>query len=411
MSDAARAGLSSASLRRLEGVLRDRYLSPGEIPGAHVAIWRRGALVHSSLMGAMDVSRGTPLREDAIYRIYSMSKPITGVALLMLAEEGRIDLDDDVAVHIPEWRDLRVFAAGRLGNFATLPPARPMKVVDLVTHTAGLTYPYTNASNVDAAYTELEVGASTTEGGLTRFIEQLAALPLEFSPGTAWLYSMAMEVLGYLVEKLSGLSFGEFLRTRIFEPLGMVDTAFYCPPEKLDRFAVSYVAAPGKPLAVDDEPRTGRFAAPPKLESGGGGLVSTASDYMRFCRMLLNGGELDRVRILSPKSVALFSTNLLPGNRNATDLFFRSTPGEDLNLAGCGYSVCCATTIDLGRRRMPGSVGEFFWSGAAMTNFWIDPKEDLAVVFMTQVRNSPHHFKIQRVLRQLVYGAFTESNA
>jgi CubicO group peptidase (beta-lactamase class C family) len=409
MSEAKQAGLSAERLKRLDEVLRDRYLGAGDIPGAHIQVWRRGVLAHSSLLGAMDIDRKTALREDAIYRIYSMSKPITGVAVLMLAEEGKLDLDDDVAKHIPEWADLRVYAAGQRGDFKTLPQARPMKVVDLVTHTAGLTYPNTNATNVDAAYRALDIGLSTTEGGLATFVQQLAGVPLEFSPGTAWHYSMAMEVLGYLVEKISGLSFGEFLRTRIFAPLGIVDTGFYCPEDKLGRLVMPYVGSPDQPLVVDEDART-RFARKPKLESGGGGLVSTTADYIRFCRMLLGGGTLDGVQILSPKSVAMFSTNLLPGGREATEMFFRPVPGEDLNLGGCGYSVCCATTIDLGRRRMPGSLGEFFWSGAAMTNFWVDPKEDLTVVFMTQVRNSPHHFKIQRVLRQLVYGAFTEAN-
>jgi CubicO group peptidase (beta-lactamase class C family) len=409
MLDSGQAGLSSARLKGLEAFLRERYVEPGEIPGAHIQVWRRGELAHSSLCGVMDIERRKPLREDALYRIYSMTKPITGVALLMLAEEGLVDLDDDVATYIPQWKDLAVFGGGAVGAFKTRAVERPMKIVDLATHTAGLTYSWQNRSNVDAAYRALEVEARTTEGGLETFISRLADIPLEFSPGTAWYYSVSIDVLGYLVQKISGMSFGEFLRTRLFEPLGMNDTAFNCPPEKLDRLTSCYVAQPGGALALDDDAAQSAFAPPTKMESGGGGLVSTMHDYMRFCRMLVNRGELDGVRILSPKSVGLFSTNLLSQGRDANEMARYPTVGEE-SLSGCGYSVCCATTIDLGKRRMPASLGDFFWSGAAMTSFWIDPKEDLAVVFMTQVRNSPFHNKIQRQLRQLVYGAFADSN-
>jgi CubicO group peptidase (beta-lactamase class C family) len=411
MPDIDQAGLSAQRLQRLDRLLRDRYVETGAIPGGHIQVWRRGVLAHSFLTGSMDLERGKSLREDAIYRIYSMTKPITGVALMMLAEEGLIDLQDDVARYIPEWRDLRVFAGGVLGEFKTKPPERQMKVVDLATHTAGLTYSWWNQSNVDAAYRALNLEGRATRGGLDAFINGLADVPLEFSPGTAYHYSVSIDVLGYIVQKLSGMKFGEFLRTRIFEPLGMVDTAFNCPVGKLDRLTSCYVAKPGEPLELDDDAADSAFGPPPQLESGGGGLLSTMADYMRFCRMLLNGGELDGVRLLSPKTVALFGTNLMPEGRNASDMLYYRIPGEDENLLGCGYSVCCATTIDLGRRRMPASLGDFFWSGAAMTSFWIDPREELAVVFMTQVRNAPNHNKIQRELRQIVYGAFTEANA
>jgi CubicO group peptidase (beta-lactamase class C family) len=409
MADIEGAGFSAERLGRLETLLRDRYVATGALPGGHVEVWRRGVRAYSTVVGKMDIARNRPLREDAIYRIYSMTKPITGVALLMLAEQGFVDLNDDVATHIPQWKNLAVFGGGTVGAFITRPAARPMKVVDLVTHTAGLTYSWQNRSNVDAAYRTLEIEARTTEGGLEAFVSRLAGVPLEFTPGTAYHYSVAIDVVGYLVQKISGLPFGDFLRRHIFEPLGMVDTGFNCPPEKLDRFTSCYVAQPGGPLALDDDAQASSFTPPAKMESGGGGLVSTMHDYVRFCRMLLNGGELDGVRLLSPKTVKLFSTNLLPRGSDALDMAFYPTAGED-SLGGCGYSVCCATTIDLGRRRMAASLGDFFWSGAAATCFWVDPKEDLAVVFMTQVRQSPSHNRIQRELRQIVYGAFTETN-
>jgi len=407
MSDSNQAQMSPARLRAIDAFIRQRYVEPGKIPGAHVQVWRRGELAHSSISGLMDIERRKALREDAIYRIYSMTKPITGVALMMLAEQGLVDLEDDVATYIPAWKDLAVFGGGVVGAFKTKPAERPMKIVDLATHTAGLTYGWQNRSNVDAAYRALAAEPRTTEGGLESFVSRLATMPLEFSPGTAYHYSVSIDVLGYIVQKVSGMRFGEFLRTRIFEPLRMNDTSFNCPPEKLDRLTSCYVAQPDGSLGLDDDAARSAFTPPTKMESGGGGLLSTMHDYMRFCRMLLNGGELDGVRLLSPRTVTLFSTNLLPDGRDAAEMAYYPTVGEE-SLRGCGYSVCCATTIDLGRRRMPASLGDFFWSGAAMTSFWIDPKEDLTVVFMTQVRNAPNHNKIQRELRQLVYGAFTD---
>ena len=288
--------------------MTSRYVDTGRLPFIQTLIWRRGALVHTGLAGHMDLERGRKMREDAIVRIYSMTKPITAVALMMLAEEGLIGLDDDVATHIPEWKNMGVYATGMPSliptgkpTYITTPPARPMKVIDLLTHTAGLTYGFMNRTAVDRAYRDLGVADFATEGGLDAMIAQLTSLPLEFSPGTAWNYSVAIDVLGYLVQKLSGKPFGEFLRTRLFEPLGMTDTAFFCPPEKQDRLAACYMPKSGGGLTVQDPPNGSRFGAPPALESGGGGLVSTAHDYMRFCRMMLNRGTLDGVQILSPR--------------------------------------------------------------------------------------------------------------
>ena len=233
-----------------------------------------------------------------------------------------------------------------------------------------------------------------------------------FSPGDAWNYSVAIDVMGYLVQKVSGQPFGEFLRTRIFEPLGMTDTAFWCPPEKLDRFASCYEAGPDGSLSSCRTTRSNStYAEPPKLESGGGGLVSTARDYMRFCRMMLNGGSLDGVRILSPKSVAMFSINYLPGGRGHgghDDVQLRRSTRA---IPASAIRSPARSTSIRRKTRLPGSAGEFFWSGAASTYFWIDPVEDLAVVFMTQVMQQPSRFAMRRQLRQIVYGAMTESLA
>ncbi len=226
------AGVSAARLARLDEVMTRRYVEGGYLPGMLIHIYRKGQLVHTTLSGHIDLERGKPMREDAIFRIYSMSKPITAVALMMLVEEGLLGLDDPVHNYIPEWKDLGVYASGMPSlladapaSFITTPPLRPMKVIDLATHTSGLTYGFMMRTAVDAAYRQLKLTDRQTPGGVTEMVDQLAKLPLEFSPGTAWNYSVAIDVLGYLVEKLSGMSFGEFLRTRLFEPLGMNDTA------------------------------------------------------------------------------------------------------------------------------------------------------------------------------------------
>ncbi|HEY1259467.1 MAG TPA: serine hydrolase domain-containing protein, partial [Stellaceae bacterium] len=362
--------------------------------------------------------RGKKMREDAIFRIYSMSKPITAVALMMLAEEGLVGLDDAVHSHIPAWKDLAVYASGMPTllpdgppSFLTTPTLRPMKIIDLATHTSGLTYGFMMRSAVDAAYRRAKVTDRQTPGGLSEMVDQLARIPLDFSPGTAWNYSVAIDVLGYLVEKLSGVSFGEFLRTRLFEPLGMNDTAFWVPPDKTERFSACYQPESGGPgLKLQDDARESTYATPPKLESGGGGLVSTAHDYLRFCRMMLGGGTLDGVRILSPKTVALFSLNYLPEGREIADM---ALPGmfSESGYAGVGFSLGCGVNVDVAKTRLPGSLGEYFWGGAAATAFWIDPTEDLSVVFMTQVIGSPARLTLRRDLRTLVYSALTESFA
>jgi CubicO group peptidase (beta-lactamase class C family) len=280
--------------------MKRRYVDGGFLPGMLTYVYRKGHLVHTGICGHMDIERDKPMRADAIFRIYSMSKPITAVALMMLVEEGLIDLDDAVHSHIPAWKDLAVYASGIPSplpdtppGFLTTPTLRPMKVVDLATHTSGLTYGMMMRTGVDAAYRRVRVVDRETPRGLQGMVDQLAQIPLDFSPGTAWNYSVAIDVLGYLVEKLSGISFGEFLRTRLFKPLGMNDTAFFVPSDKTERFTSCYQPEiSGRGLKLQDDARESTYAEPPKLESGGGGLVSTAHDYLRFCRMMLNGGTL-----------------------------------------------------------------------------------------------------------------------
>jgi CubicO group peptidase (beta-lactamase class C family) len=411
-------GMSSARLKRLDDVMRRRYVDGGYLPGLLTYVYRKGELVHTGLCGQMDLERGKEMREDAIFRIYSMSKPITAVALMMLVEEGFIGLDDAVDSHIPAWKNLGVYSSGVPSLLADAPPGfmttpleRPMKIIDLATHTSGLTYGFMMRSAVDAAYRRAKLTDRQTPGGLEGMIDQLAEIPLDFSPGTAWNYSVAIDVLGYLVEKLSGMRFGEFLRTRLFEPLGMHDTAFHVPQDKLERFTSCYQPeSQERGLKLQDDARESTYAKPPLLESGGGGLVSTAHDYLRFCRMMLHGGTLDGVQILSPKTVALFSLNYLPDGSEIADM---ALPGmfSESGYAGVGFSLGCGVNIDVAKTRLPGSLGEYFWGGAAATAFWIDPREELTVVFMTQVIGSPARLTLRRDLRTLVYAAMTESFA
>jgi len=410
-------GMSSARLARLDQVMKHRYVDGGYLPGMLVHVYRKGQLVHTGICGQIDIERGKPMREDAIFRIYSMSKPITAVALMMLVEEGLIGLDDVVHSHIPSWKNLGVYASGMASllpdtppSFLTTPTLRPMKVIDLATHTSGLTYGFMTRTAVDAAYRAGKVTDRESAGGLRGMIDQLAQIPLDFSPGTAWNYSVSIDVLGYLVEKLSGVSFGEFLNTRLFKPLGMSDTAFYVPSDKIERFTSCYQPGMKGGLKLQDDARESAYTSPPMLESGGGGLVSTAHDYLRFCRMMLNGGTIDGVQILSPKTVALFSLNYLPNGREVADMALSGMFSES-SYAGVGFSIGCGVNVNVAKTRLPGSLGEYFWGGAAATAFWIDPTEELTVVFMTQVIGSEARLTLRRDLRTLVYSAMTESFA
>ena len=408
MGKAERVGMSSERLARIDSFITAKYLDTGKLPCAQTLVWRRGELVHASALGKADMERDAPLREDAIFRIYSMTKPITSVAFMMLVEEGLVALDDPVHRYSPEWRGLGVYQAGIEGAYQTKKTAQPMRCIDLMRHTSGLTYGFQNRTNVDAHYRKLKVGDFATEGGLEGMMAQLARLPLEFSPGEAWNYSVSTDVLGYIVEKISGLPFDRFLQQRIFAPLKMEDTGFFVPQDKRDRFTSCYALTPSGRTVLQDDVAKSSYFADPQLKSGGGGLVSTADDYLRFSRMLLNAGELDGVRILSPKTIKLMTMNHLPGGRelveSSVSLFSEAV------FEGLGFGLGFAMTIHQARTKTPGSLGEYFWGGMASTAFWVDPVEDLTCVFMTQLMPSSS-YPIRRELRTLVYSAVTESSA
>lgn len=397
-------GLSSSRLQYLDEYVQQRYIDMGRLPCAMTLIERRGQVVHHSLQGHMDVERARPLQQDTIFRIYSMSKPVTSVALMMLVEEGLIALDDPVHRYIPQWRNLGVYEAGFIGTFRTRPTSAPMRIVDLLRHTSGLTYGLQQRTNVDAAYRKFGYGDPAGAGTLEGMIEGLAKIPLEASPGETWNYSVSTDVLGYLVGKVSGLPFEQFLQQRIFAPLGMVDTDFHVPASKAARLAACYVATSEGRIRLQDDPQTSPYLRTPSFISGGGGLVSTAADYLRFCRMLLNGGVLAGTRLLSPKTIELMSANHLPGGKDLVELSLALF--SESSYAGLGFGLGFAVTTSPARSLVPGSVGDISWGGMASTYFWIDPREQLIVIFMTQLIPSTIH-SIRRELRTLVYSAFT----
>jgi CubicO group peptidase (beta-lactamase class C family) len=412
------AGMSKPALDRIEDHLKRRYIDAGRFPGTQLLVYRRGNVVHSAVQGFADLERKVPVKDDTIFRIYSMTKPITSVAFMMLVEEGHIALDEPVHKYIPEWKNLGVFQAGTAPAFLTRPPARPMQIVDLLRHTSGLTYGFQQRSNVDAAYREKYIGEMVETGSLQSMVNDLAKTPLEFSPGEAWNYSVSADVIGYLIGKISGMPFEQFLQERIFDPLGMPDTRFFVSADKAHRFAACYNADPGGlmsfhaaekkgGLTLQDDPATSSFLKKPSFVSGGGGLCSTAADYLTFCRALLNGGELGGVRLIGPKTLALMTTNHLPGGRDLPEMS-RSMFAE-ATYNGIGFGLGFSVTMDPAKTLIPGSPGEYAWGGAATTSFWIDPREELIAIFMTQVLPSSA-YPVRRELRTMIYSAITDSN-
>jgi CubicO group peptidase (beta-lactamase class C family) len=402
LADPQSLGFDPGRLARLDRFLAERYVEPGLLPHAQLLVARDGVPVHFSTRGAARAGSDAPLREDAIFRIASMTKPITSIAFMMLMEEGRVALDLPVADIIPEFAGLGVYESGGGGAFRTRPPDRPMLMLDLLRHTSGLTYDFQNVSEVDAAYRERGLQTLRPVRGLEDFVATLAGVPLEFSPGEAWNYSVSTDVLGLVVERVSGVGFEEFLERRIFAPLGMTDTGFHVPPEQRHRLPDAWALHPKKGRILYDRAEASDWAEPPLLVGGGGGLVSTIADYHLFCRMLLGGGALDGTRILGRKTLDLMTRNHLPGGADLQSLS-RSMFSEAI-YAGQGFGLGFAVNLDPAKAMVPGSAGEFYWGGILSTYFFIDPVERVSMIFMTQLMPSSS-YPIRRQLKAMVYGA------
>jgi CubicO group peptidase (beta-lactamase class C family) len=386
------AGLDASRLERITDHFQTRYIEAGRIAGCQVAVARHGNLGYFRNFGSMDLERGKPVAEDTIWRIYSMTKPITGVALMSLYERGHFQLSDPLHRFIPEWKDLKV------GEGETLvEPQRPMSVKDVLMHMSGLGY--------GAAAGQRPAAMRETDMTLETLCSRLAEQPLHFHPGTKWLYSFSTDVCGRLVEVISGKRFDDYLSDELFGPLGMDDTAFMVPDSKADRFAANYGRDANKKLTLIDDPERSIYRTPRTFLSGGGGLVSTMPDYLRFCQMLLSGGELDGVRILGRKTVELMSTNHLPGGAQLRD--FASGPFGETGFDGVGFGLTMAVSLGPAESQVIGSRGDYYWGGAASTIFWIDPAEDMLVVFMTQFMPSAT-FNFRNQLKTLVYPAIVD---
>ena len=389
------AGMDSGRLSRLTDAMQG-LVDDGRLAGVVTAVARHGKIVHFESAGYRDMEAGAPMTNDALFRIYSMTKPITGVALMMLYDEGLFRLSDPVEMHIPELSDLQV-AAGvdENGELLTEPADHPMTVRELMAHTGGLTYGIFSGSEVDSMYVE----ADLLNSGITlkEMVTRLGAIPLRQQPGSMWHYSVAVDVQGYLVEVLSGQSFDDFLDERLFEPLGMDDTDFYVPAEKAERFAQIYTYDEEGNLAASEMFGAGNdYMVDPALKSGGGGLVSTTMDYLKFTQMLLNGGELNGERILAPLTVDMMHRNQLP----------RGLPENIFGAPGTVFGLDFAIVTDPVEAESF-SRGEYYWGGAAGTWFWIDPVEELIMVGMIQQwgQGLPN---VRALSRQLTYQAIME---
>jgi CubicO group peptidase (beta-lactamase class C family) len=391
-----KVGMSSERLARITALAR-RYVDEGKLAGVVTLVARHGKVVHYEAVGKQNLESGAPMTRDTLFRIYSMSKPITAVAAMILYEEGKFQLTDPVSKFVPELKGLKVSKDG-----AEVAPQSEINMQQLLSHTAGFSYGFSGSDPVDKRYQDEKVLSSKD---LDEFIKRLAKIPLRYEPGNRWHYSVAVDVTGAVIERISGQRFDRFLRERVFAPLKMEDTFFEVPESKLSRFGTNHRwNAEQRKLEVlpsSDYPiyRNTTFF------SGGGGLVSSAMDYMRFAEMLRNGGELEGVRVLSPKTIELMTMNHLPAMVKV------GPSGEAPSLGGSGgsgFGLGFGIITDVPKSGVIGSVGEYSWSGAAGTLFWVDPVEDLVVVGMVQLLQSP--WPLRRELKTLIYQALTELN-
>ena len=392
-------GFSSQRLNRVSKMMQC-YIDKGKLAGGLTMLARHGETFHFQPYGVLDLESGAPVERDSLFRIYSMTKPITSAAVMMLYEEGRFSLDDPVGKFIPELAKLKVYDGMGETGMRLVDQKQPISIRHLLTHTSGLSYGFHQDSPVEEMYRDADI--TPPDGTLQEMVEKLGRLPLVTQPGAKWRYSFATDVLGYLVEVASGKPFDRYLQDNILDPLGMCDTSFFAPEEKLDRLATVYGAGKGG-IAPIRNPLVDRHARPHTLFSGGGGMVSTASDYMRFCQMLLNGGILDGSRLLAPKTVEMMRSNHL------TDDLKPFAVGQSMSsdTKGCGFGLGFRVVMDIAQHGIIGSNGIYSWGGAASTVFWIDPAEELIAILLTQFMPSSH-YPLRRQFQIATYQAMME---
>jgi len=400
--DPRAAGFIPERLSHITAHLDRSYIQPGKIAGCQTLVARHGHVAYFCSQGQMDLARQKPMADDTIFRIYSMTKPITSVALMSLYEQGHFQLNDPISRFIPEWKDQQVYVSGDGAEMVTRTPERPMTMRNILSHSGGLSYGATNHP-VDKIYRREGVNRDRTET-LKSFVQKLARVPLHFAPGERWMYSFSTDVCGYLVEAISGKPFDQYLQDTIFDPLGMVDTSFNVAPEKQSRFAANYQRNADKTLGLVDDPETSVYLTRPSFFSGGGGLTSTTADYLRFCEMLRRGGELDGARILGPRTIQLMAKNHLAEGKDLSTMAvgaFSETAYEGVGF-GLGFAMTLSE-VDTGAL----GEGDYYWGGAASTIFWVDPKEDLVAIFMTQLMPSAT-FNFRGQLKNIIYSAIAE---
>jgi len=404
------SGFDLNRLERLTTHLQGRYIDEGKISGCQLALMRHGHLAYQRSLGQMDLGRGRSMADDAIFRIYSMTKPVTSVALMMLYERGLFQLDDPVSRWVPSWREQCVYVAGDgKGPFQTEPLRRSVSIRDLLRHTSGLTYGGQLMSvgvehPVDYRYRSLQATSIDRHGSMLAFMDKLSQIPLAYQPGEQWMYSLATDACGALVEIISGQPFPEFLQEHIFDPLRMVDTGFQVRPHQRSRLVVNYRRDSNQRLELIDDSETSSYLDEPAFFSGGGGLVGTTADYLRFCEMLRRGGELDGARILGPRTLEMMTRNHLKDGKDLSAWalgMFSESPNR-----GVGFGLGFASVIDPVVAGVMGG-GDYYWGGAASTLFLVDPREQISLVFMTQLMpSSTYNFRGQ--LKSIVYSAIVD---
>ncbi len=388
-------GMSSVRLTRINKAMQ-KYLDQKKLAGMITAVFRRGKVIHYECMGMRDVEKNKSMKFDTIFRIYSMTKPIVAVAVMILYEQGHFQLFDPLSKYIPEFKHMKVFAGLGDSGIKLVDQQHDVTIRDLLTHTSGLIYP--DETTVGRMYKEKRQERDALTLG--EWIPSLVELPLACQPGTTWCYGYSFDLLGYLIEVLSGMTLDTFLEQEIFKPLGMVDTAFFVPGEKIDRFAAMYTVDANGKLETMESPVESIFAKPRAFLSGGGGLVSTIGDFLRFCQMLLNKGVFEGTQLLSRKSVELMTHNHLPSSLLPLKI-------GSVEIAGYGFGFGVAVLMDVPKSAELGSEGSYDWGGAANTYFWIDPKEELIGLIMTQFQPLSY-YPIRGEFRVLTYQAIID---